>query len=450
MFLFLIFAFSLGANCLAKERVIFDAYSQSTQRAIVIDSVVVTNLANNQSFTTTADTIDLDLLYTSVNPQEIITQPLVTLKSDNPFENYTEFKVSMPEASKVSIELFDLMGRQWTSSIMFLDNGEHSFQLNAQGLEPGVYFLSIRNNINRQTLKLIKLGAAGGSEPAINYLSSTAGTFKNTQQYGKNSIQTITSLYSFDCYAKSYYHQKITHDFALDTVPTANITFALLPVNKYNISSGHIGISGLNYKHGTYVHFRKSGYPETYDSTFQNIDYSLNYIIQNVEYPEAKYGSYDSPGYFRAGNGRFLYCLDYLENSLIVDFCGRIYTIDLKNGIYSSKSMIVRIIFNKNSNFIDSMKFTFYNYNHICCNNNTFTIENETTHLNLYNIPFSFDSNKNITANLKGKEIINYMDLKYNRSDNIGHGSSDTDIVEIIKYLVSVSDDAYINLNLQQ
>lgn len=76
----------------------------------------------------------------------------------NPFNPETRISFFLPEASDVSLEIFDIQGKR----VEVLKNGvvsagEHSFQWNANSNAAGVYFAKLRTENQSQTIKLVLL-----------------------------------------------------------------------------------------------------------------------------------------------------------------------------------------------------------------------------------------------------------------------------------------------------
>ncbi|MBT8387737.1 MAG: T9SS type A sorting domain-containing protein, partial [Ignavibacteria bacterium] len=76
----------------------------------------------------------------------------------NPFNPSTEIKFSIPQTTKVSLKVFDVMGREVTALIdEQLEAGKHSLVFNAANLSSGVYYYTIITENFIQTKKMILL-----------------------------------------------------------------------------------------------------------------------------------------------------------------------------------------------------------------------------------------------------------------------------------------------------
>lgn len=74
----------------------------------------------------------------------------------NPFNNSTNISFTIETAGRVTIELYDILGRR---ALTLMDEnvlpGAHSLSLNASALSSGLYFAHIRTPSQQQTLKLM-------------------------------------------------------------------------------------------------------------------------------------------------------------------------------------------------------------------------------------------------------------------------------------------------------
>ena len=74
----------------------------------------------------------------------------------NPFNPTTKINYSLPEATKVSLEVYNLLGRK----VMELVNGQqsagyHTATFNASGLSSGVYLYKLTTPSFTQTKKML-------------------------------------------------------------------------------------------------------------------------------------------------------------------------------------------------------------------------------------------------------------------------------------------------------
>ena len=76
----------------------------------------------------------------------------------NPFNPTTIIKYQIPSAKRVSLKVFDVLGREVATLVdRMMDAGEHSVQLDASGLSSGVYYYQMVTGTFTQTRKLVIL-----------------------------------------------------------------------------------------------------------------------------------------------------------------------------------------------------------------------------------------------------------------------------------------------------
>jgi PKD repeat protein len=76
----------------------------------------------------------------------------------NPFNPSTEISFSLPEASRVSLEVYNVMGQKVATLVKgHLDAGEHSFTFNGSGIASGVYLYRLEAGSSVETRKMLLL-----------------------------------------------------------------------------------------------------------------------------------------------------------------------------------------------------------------------------------------------------------------------------------------------------
>jgi C1A family cysteine protease len=76
----------------------------------------------------------------------------------NPFNPSTEIKFSIPKTTKVTLKVFDIMGREVATLIDDqMEAGKHSLELNGANLSSGVYYYTIITDSFTKTKKMILL-----------------------------------------------------------------------------------------------------------------------------------------------------------------------------------------------------------------------------------------------------------------------------------------------------
>lgn len=92
----------------------------------------------------------------SVENQDLPTKFLVSEVYPNPFNSSTKLRMSLRDASKIQLSLFDAIGRQMTTESSFLAAGSHEIQLGNwfHHLPSGEYFLQIKSKENQVTHRI--------------------------------------------------------------------------------------------------------------------------------------------------------------------------------------------------------------------------------------------------------------------------------------------------------
>jgi glycosidase len=76
----------------------------------------------------------------------------------NPFNPSTIIRYSVPEKSKVTLKIYDILGRELITLLNEeINAGEHEVNFNASGLSSGVYFYTLKSNNNISTKKMLLL-----------------------------------------------------------------------------------------------------------------------------------------------------------------------------------------------------------------------------------------------------------------------------------------------------
>ncbi|NCQ17689.1 MAG: hypothetical protein COZ80_08360 [Ignavibacteria bacterium CG_4_8_14_3_um_filter_37_9] len=76
----------------------------------------------------------------------------------NPFNSSTKIKYSIPNSAKVSIKVYDVLGKEVTTLMNeFQNTGTHEIEFDASKLSSGLYFYRIISGIYSETRKMILL-----------------------------------------------------------------------------------------------------------------------------------------------------------------------------------------------------------------------------------------------------------------------------------------------------
>ncbi|MEQ9279592.1 MAG: T9SS type A sorting domain-containing protein [Balneola sp.] len=100
---------------------------------------------------------DLSVIPTSIeNPEDLPKEFGLSQNYPNPFNPSTTINYALPEASEVSIDVFNVLGKKVASLVNQRKTaGVHSTQFQAANLSSGVYFYTLR--INGKVLKSQKM-----------------------------------------------------------------------------------------------------------------------------------------------------------------------------------------------------------------------------------------------------------------------------------------------------
>lgn len=92
-----------------------------------------------------SDVAIVDIQFTGVEDEELLpTEYSVSQNFPNPFNPSTSIKFALPEASKVTLKIFNLLGQEVSTLVnQNYDAGRYEVQFNAQSIASGIYIYSI-------------------------------------------------------------------------------------------------------------------------------------------------------------------------------------------------------------------------------------------------------------------------------------------------------------------
>ncbi|TDG36341.1 T9SS type A sorting domain-containing protein [Pedobacter changchengzhani] len=71
-------------------------------------------------------------------------QFVVTQNYPNPANTFTKLDIVLPEADKIDVQIYDIMGRLVQTVIQdYLNTGKHTLEINTTNMVPGVYFFKV-------------------------------------------------------------------------------------------------------------------------------------------------------------------------------------------------------------------------------------------------------------------------------------------------------------------
>ncbi|HEX2865666.1 MAG TPA: T9SS type A sorting domain-containing protein [Ignavibacteriales bacterium] len=83
-----------------------------------------------------------DLNYSDVKP---VTEYALSQNYPNPFNPTTVINYALPRASKVTLKIYDMLGREVTTLVNgYKETGRYSVEFNASSLPSGTYIYAIR------------------------------------------------------------------------------------------------------------------------------------------------------------------------------------------------------------------------------------------------------------------------------------------------------------------
>ena len=167
-----------------------DAKNQHVQ----LNRVVITNLTQNWQETIYYPDTILMMGSTSINEVDNADGFKLSQNVPNPFDGTTDFALQLPEAGKVSLTVYDLIGKKITAYQGKLASGVHTFRVLLNTTQS--YLLTARCGNETATIKMINNGNAG--ENAIRHLgdgnlnmllkNGTKGTTNKPFAFGDNMI----------------------------------------------------------------------------------------------------------------------------------------------------------------------------------------------------------------------------------------------------------------------
>ena len=192
-----IFSLALAIMCLATiaqpVTVTFTGRDAKNQH-VQLNRVVITNLTQNWQETIYYPDTILMMGSTGINEVDNADGFKLSQNVPNPFDGTTDFALQLPEAGKVSLTVYDLIGKKITAYQGKLASGVHTFRVLLNTTQS--YLLTARCGNETATIKMINNGNAG--ENAIRHLgdgnlnmllkNGTKGTTNKPFAFGDNMI----------------------------------------------------------------------------------------------------------------------------------------------------------------------------------------------------------------------------------------------------------------------
>jgi len=141
----------------------------------------------------------------------------------NGFTDKTDFVVNMTGNDVLTLQVFNILGRQVAQTTLSLGMGEQLFTLDGSGLANGVYFMRATSSKETVAIKILKTGEQKGSISEIHYRGSGGGMAIPLLQ---KSQMPAADMFHFTLYADGYIPQRLENqqpvggeDYHFDLMP---------------------------------------------------------------------------------------------------------------------------------------------------------------------------------------------------------------------------------------
>ena len=179
----------------------FSSTNTVTWEIITPDSIYIQNVTLGMD-TTLRDAAIFDLgSLTDVAETEGSLPETFAMSNNYPngFTNTTDFSVNMNENDELTLQVYNILGRQVAQSSISLGAGEHAFTFSGSSLANGVYFMRASTSKETMAIKILKTGEQGVGLAEIFYRGQGGGLPmlpKNTLAGG--------DVFHFTLYAQGY------------------------------------------------------------------------------------------------------------------------------------------------------------------------------------------------------------------------------------------------------
>jgi uncharacterized protein (TIGR02145 family) len=216
-----------------------------------IDSALVTVLLNgdliNSAYTNINGRAYISIPVTNVKvPGESPSSFILTHNYPNPFSDYTNVNIEIPEAMTIIASVYNILGQRVAFEQILISGGRNRLNMSLSHLPMGIYFLRIEGN-ESQTVKLLKLG--GKIPPSEPVFSTSQIGFTENVSLGTVTEDEFTlriSKYRYNLFETSI---SIPGDGEI-TIPLERnnyIEFVVVNVENHSISR-ELEIIGDNYE----------------------------------------------------------------------------------------------------------------------------------------------------------------------------------------------------------
>ena len=176
--------FSVSLNAQTKV-VTFVGKNSTNNQYVKLSKVVVTNKTANWSETLVYPDTTLILKTTGIADNALNNRFGLDQNRPNPFQGTTDVALQVSKAGKVTVTLYDVMGRQLENmSLTDVQPGQHNFRV--QVAHAGIYFMTVQQNGQSASIKMIAQAAASNNH--INYVGMDASNKQNLKNGAKGEI----------------------------------------------------------------------------------------------------------------------------------------------------------------------------------------------------------------------------------------------------------------------
>lgn len=171
--------FSANGLYAQKKTVTFVGQNANSRQYIKLSKVVITNRTANWSETIVYPDTTMVLTYeTGIADKDYDNGFGLNQNRPNPFQGTTDVALEVSKAGKVTLELFDALGRRLESlSLSEVQPGQHNFRV--QVANAGIYFLTAQQNGHSATVKMIARSADNGDHIAYTGMEAARQNLKD-------------------------------------------------------------------------------------------------------------------------------------------------------------------------------------------------------------------------------------------------------------------------------
>ena len=218
-----LFAASLAAQ---NPAITFSAANTVTWEMITPDSIYIQNVTLGLD-TTLRGAASFDFESMTIVKEFENTMPNRFAMSNNypnGFTDNTDFAVNMVENDDLTLQVYNILGRQVALSKILLEPGEHVFTFSGGSLANGVYFMRASTSKETISIKILKTGEQSGALSEIFYRGKGGGL---SLPLVHKSDAACGDIFHFTLYADGYIPLRLENQ---QPAGGENYHFDLMPV----------------------------------------------------------------------------------------------------------------------------------------------------------------------------------------------------------------------------